>query len=206
MKEIREIKGLVYRVKTKTAAWLVEVDEDKDQIEELAKFCAEKAVMGYLITSVTRIFDCSTDTPRIAVLSSPDYKKAFAAARKERKFWEQPASLPESVEELVDRAEYIGWAVNDNTENGSVTELEFEKFSPAGEDFVFSISGETVTELFEDLWDYISNFDEDEHIKLNIGGKGAPSIMELAVDASNILEMLNHLYRALQRPVPKEAR
>ena len=206
MKEIREIKGLVYRVKTKTAAWLVEVDEDKDQIEELAKFCAEKAVMGYLITSVTRIFDCSTDTPRIAVLSSPEYKAASAAARKEQAYREQPARPPESVEELVDRAEYAGWAVNDNTENGSMLELEFEKYSPAGEDFVFSISGETITELLEDLHQYIWNFDEDEHIKLNIGGKGAPSIMELAQDASDILEMLNGLYFAIQRPVPKEAK
>ena len=206
---MNEIKGCVYRIKTKSAAWLVEVDENEDQIAELAKFCAEKAAMGYLITSVTRIFDCSTDTPRIAVLSSPDYKKAYAAARKEQAFWEQPASLPESVEELVDRAEYAGWAVNVFpycTENCSVTELEFEKYSPAGEDFVFSISGKTVKELFEDLWNYIDNFDEDEHIKLNIGGKGAPCIMELAQDASDILEMLNHLYRALQRPVPKEAK
>ena len=206
---MNEIKGLVYRVKSKSAAWLVEVDECEDQIAELAKFCAEKAVAGYLITSVTRIFDCSTDTPRITVLSSPEYKVASAAARKERAYREQPVSPPESIEELVDRAEYAGWTVNVFpycTENCSVTELEFEKYSPAGEDFVFSISGKSISALLEDLQYYILNFDEDEHIKLNIGGKGAPSIMELAMDASDILEMLNGLYFAIQRPVPKEAK
>lgn len=203
---MKEIQGLVYRIKTKSAAWLVEVDEGEDQIAELAKFCAEKAVAGYIITSVTRIFDCSTDTPRIAVLSSPEYKVASAAARKEQAYREQPVSPPESIEELVDRAEYAGWAVNDNTENSSIIELEFEKYSPAEEDFVFSISGESTSALLEAMQDYILNFDEDEHIRLNIGCKGAPSIMKLAMDASAIQEMLNDLYFVVQRPIPKEAK
>lgn len=203
---MKEIQGLVYRIKTKSAAWLVEVDEGEDQIAELAKFCAEKAVAGYIITSVTRIFDCSTDTPRIAVLSSPEYKEAYAAARKRKAYREQPESPPESIEELVDRAEYAGWAINDYTDEVHVPQLEFEKYSPAGEDFVFSISGKTITELLEHLQNYIWNFDEEEHIRLNIGGKGAPSIKVLAQDASDILEMLNDLYFAIQRPVPKEAK
>ena len=72
----KEIKGIVYRVKHLTGGWLVEVPEDKDPIEELAQFVADRAAQGYTISSVTRIFDCSSDTPRIAVLSSPEYKAA----------------------------------------------------------------------------------------------------------------------------------
>ena len=35
--EARELKGLVYRVRTKTAAWLVEVPDGIDPIQELVE-------------------------------------------------------------------------------------------------------------------------------------------------------------------------
>ena len=59
MYKAKEIEGVVYRVKHLTGGWLVEVPETEDPIEALATFAAEKSVKGYIITSVTRIFDCS---------------------------------------------------------------------------------------------------------------------------------------------------
>jgi len=72
----REIEGIVYRVKHLSGGWLVEVPAGKDPMEELGEFVAERALKGYIITSVTRIFDSSTDTPRVAVLSSSEFKAA----------------------------------------------------------------------------------------------------------------------------------
>ena len=73
----REIKGLVYRVRTLSGGFLVEVPEDVDHMQELGEFCAEMVHKGHHITSVTRVFACSTDTPRISVLSSKEYKDAM---------------------------------------------------------------------------------------------------------------------------------
>lgn len=72
----REIEGIVYRVKHLSGGWLVEVPEDKDPMEELGEFVAERSMKGYIITSVTRLFGASTDTPRVAVLSSSEFKAA----------------------------------------------------------------------------------------------------------------------------------
>lgn len=63
-------------MKTVYGGYLVEVSEEKS-IQELAQFCAELSLKGEMITSVTRIFVTSKDTPRIIVLTSPEYKQAL---------------------------------------------------------------------------------------------------------------------------------
>lgn len=196
--EARELKGLVYRVRTKTAAWLVEVPDGIDPIQDLAEFCAEKAVSGYLITSVTRIFDCSTDNPRVAVLSSPEYKEAVKRARAEKAYQEQAKTYPETTEELIVRAEAAGWSV-DQDEDEEKIRLSFGQTSPAGEDFWFDAYGEDVEEVVDSVRCYALCFDLDEHVKEVMNCKGAPDIEELVEDAKAIQEMLNELADRLMR-------
>lgn len=202
-----EIKGLVYRVRSHSRAWLVEVDEDCDQISALAEFCAEKAVMGYLITSVTRIFDSSPDTPRISVLSSPDYKKAYEKARKERDYLEQKPCPPKSLEELTDRIEYAEWSVSNAAESGFMVpegeiQLNIGKMSPAGEDFSFSVEGENIEQLVRAIQRYAYDFDEEQHVRTIMDCGGAPSLKDLIDDAASIHEMLNDLVIKLSRTIP----
>ena len=53
--------------------------------------------------------------------------------------------------------------------------FEFEKYSPAGQDFVFTVQGESYQELFENLYAYYSDFDVsyEAYIWLGSDGHGA---------------------------------
>lgn len=89
---VRKIEGIVYRVKTTTGGLLVEVPlegsaiVDYDNAEkELARFCADLSMRGYIISSVTRVFDVDTATPRVAVLTSKEYKLEISRLMKEAK-------------------------------------------------------------------------------------------------------------------------
>lgn len=74
----RMTTGKLYRITTYYGTgFIVEVDEDEDEKRALADCCAELQLKGYHVTSVTRIFACSRETPRISVLSSPDYKRVL---------------------------------------------------------------------------------------------------------------------------------
>lgn len=199
-----ELKGAVFRVRALTNAWLVEVPFEEDHIAALARFCAEKELIGHHITSVTRIYDCSKDTPRIGVLSTPEYKEALCQVRKEMAYREQPQSYPKSVEELISRAEYKGWSVSMSCEESIGTiYLEFSQASPAGEDFYFDANGKDAEELTDDVIQYALDFDQEEHIKLMLEMQGNPGATALVEDAAEIQEMLNDLAEAVMLPVPE---
>lgn len=83
--EAKRIKGNVYRVKFPTGGLLVEVPEGSDDICELAKFCANLSMSGYIITSVTRVFDSDGATPKVSVLSTKEYKNEIKRLTKEKK-------------------------------------------------------------------------------------------------------------------------
>lgn len=70
----RKIEGIVYRVKTTHAGFLVEVPDEGDTIGELARYCADLTMRGYIISSVTRVFDADTATPRVSVLTTKEYR------------------------------------------------------------------------------------------------------------------------------------
>lgn len=70
----RRIDGIVFRVRTTHAGFLVEVPDDGDTLDELARFCADLSMKGHIISSVSRVFDTDTATPRVCVLSSKEYK------------------------------------------------------------------------------------------------------------------------------------
>ena len=80
----REIKGCLYRVNTKYSGFLVECANDS--YEGLMRFCAKISVKGYMITSVTRIFEDSKDTPRVSVMSQPEYKEIFMEELRRSKY------------------------------------------------------------------------------------------------------------------------
>lgn len=79
----RQIDGIVFRVRTTHAGFLVEVPDDGDTLGELARFCADLSLRGYIISSVTRVFDVDTATPRVAVLTSKEYKSEINRLMKE---------------------------------------------------------------------------------------------------------------------------
>lgn len=108
---------------------------------------------------------------------------------------------------LIQKAEDLDWKVTNSRDCGfavekGVTELEFSKYSPYGEDFSFSVSGKTQKELKDEIKEYAESFDTEEHIKMWIEGKesgtsGVPSIKELVEDADAIKEMLEELANAI---------
>ena len=70
----KRIEGIVYRIKTTHGGFLVEVPNEGDTIGELARYCANLSMSGYIISSVTRVLDADTATPRVSVLTTKEYR------------------------------------------------------------------------------------------------------------------------------------
>lgn len=97
-------------------------------------------------------------------------------------------------ERLRQKAEDLDWSVT--VEDGY---CEFEKYSPAGEDFVFIATG---PDIAAGVKEYYENFDPEEHatdlaIAKRNGFAGVPDLRTLCDDADEIGEMLFHLAAAL---------
>lgn len=94
---------------------------------------------------------------------------------------------------LIQKAEDLDWSVS---VEGNY--WEFEKYSPAGEDFVFGLNGE---DTIEELQAYYDTFDPEEHItdlliaKRN-GFAGVPDVKTLCDDADAIDNMIYELLQA----------
>lgn len=102
---------------------------------------------------------------------------------------------------LLDKAKECGWNCT-ICDDGSI---EFEQFSPAGEDFIFNIEGKDIT---AEVKDYYEDFDPDEHAKMWVENmntiKGVPrSIRVLIDDADAIDRMLCELANALEETEAK---
>ncbi len=99
------------------------------------------------------------------------------------------------TDKLREVCERLDWTVHEY-DNGDV---DLEKYSPAGEDFIFSVELE---DFVENVKKYAADFDQDEHIELWIdsrGKNGVPSrVRELVEDAEAIDKMLQELATALQ--------
>lgn len=99
-------------------------------------------------------------------------------------------------EKVVEVAENLGWHVYRDTEDSQY--WDFEKYSPAGEDFCFSITAETLTELKGELQSYYEDFDREDHVfelleaKRN-GFRGVPDLDTLVEDSHAIEDMLEEL-------------
>ena len=71
----RQIVGMLFRVKCMYRSYLVEVYDTGLDNDELAEFCAKISAKGEIITSVTRIFENRSETPRVSVLTTKTYKR-----------------------------------------------------------------------------------------------------------------------------------
>lgn len=98
------------------------------------------------------------------------------------------------IARIIEKAEELEWACRADDEGG----LEFEKYSPAGEDFIFYVEG---ADPVREVKEYARDFCADEHAEMwceSRGKRGVPdSIRALIDDADAIQEMLNELADAL---------
>ena len=108
--------------------------------------------------------------------------------------------MNKAIEKLVGAAENLDWKCTLGTQeyDGKKEQyLEFETNTPAGEDFIFTAWGQTAGQLAQDVFKYAEDFDIDEHVKLNLGARGAPGVVALVDDAREIQKMLDALAEAL---------
>lgn len=115
-------------------------------------------------------------------------------------------NISEGLQELLDKAEELGWSytVYEETDCNGRQYAELGKHSPAGEDFTmiidFSIEDQEGSFL-KDLNDYAEDFDVDGHVELWMpqrGKGGCPSTLkELLADAEAVKEMIKELAKEL---------
>ena len=101
------------------------------------------------------------------------------------------------LNKIIEIAEKLEWTVNVTNDY-----IEFNQYSPAGEDFSFIVNTVTPKEIVEQVVEYADDFDIDEHIEMWIEAKrngvsGVPSTRELVYDAEEISKMLNTLAEKL---------
>lgn len=97
----------------------------------------------------------------------------------------------ELKKEIIDAIEEQGWSIK---EYGKEDLAEISQYSPAGEDYSFTVS---ISNIKEDIYNQYDGFDCDEHIRLMMNATGAPSIQRLCEDAEDIAEMLKKLSGAV---------
>lgn len=115
-----------------------------------------------------------------------DYDKATDTCHRQKN------RLPDKYWEIC---ENLGWDV---TVDSSGT-VELEKYSPADEDFIFTVP---VKDFVNAVEEYADDFDIDDHIAMWIEAKSngvasVPGVRELVHDAEAIKKMLNELAEAL---------
>ena len=101
--------------------------------------------------------------------------------------------MNKKIREII---ENLDWSIYENEQG-----VELEKYSPAGEDFVFYVDKE---DFIENVIDYADNFDPDEHAKMWVENMhsvaGVPqSIRTLIQDADDIQAMLYELAEAIKK-------
>lgn len=113
----------------------------------------------------------------------------------EEEIEDEELTVVRTMDELREYLEDNGWHV-DECNIGPANDIgwELSKYSPAGEDFFFAIEhNNDVEAAVQALKQCAYNFDIDEHVQLNLGGRGAPGVTELVEDAKEIQEMLDEL-------------
>ena len=100
---------------------------------------------------------------------------------------------------LIEKAEELDWKV---TVDG--TYWEFAKYSPAGEDFVFSVEAKDDKGVWREVRVYANYFDPEDHVVMWVeakrnGVEGVPNVRQLVEDADAIEKMLDELAEALRK-------
>lgn len=107
----------------------------------------------------------------------------------------------ETLNTIQEVAENLEWRVHI-----SETDLEFENWSPAGENIIFCFENGKVDWFLYELADCYESFDAEEHAAGWYGAKrGEPkSLRDLLEDADSIDGMLEELVMALTQALRKE--
>jgi hypothetical protein len=104
------------------------------------------------------------------------------------------------VKQIIKAAESLDWSVTESKDG----DIEFGKFSPAGQDFSINISANSLEDLADQIYDRYENFDcsEEAYIWLDNTGhgkNGAPYDMkDLYEDMEACQEMLGDLATKIQ--------
>lgn len=69
--------------------------------------------------------------------------------------------MKETYGEILER---LGWSYTDDGDGN----IELEKYSPAGEDFIITVGAEN---FVENVKEYAAHFDQDEHIEMWISAR-----------------------------------
>jgi len=119
-----------------------------------------------------------------------------------------------TFKDIVNAAENVGWNVTDARESGftvdeGITQFEFGKYSPAGEDFSFTVESDCPEGMVDEINAYSADFDKEDHIKMWIGAgehgtDGVPSIKEIVKDADAIEDMLRELAESISYGILKK--
>lgn len=104
-------------------------------------------------------------------------------------------------------AEEDGWDVHNYCEDFTEVQLEFEKYSSAGQDFNFSISTKSgsTSDFLDEMESYIDGYDPDEEAVLWIGPdghgiNGAPyRITDIVEDMEECKQNMQALYSNLYK-------
>ena len=104
------------------------------------------------------------------------------------------------MEKLKEIIEKLGWKIDDISFGDGEVGWDLQQYSPAGEDFYFSIChNNDVKKAISEISEYAENFDEEEHIEMWIEAKhhhnvrDIPSAKVLVQDAEDIANMLMEL-------------
>lgn len=102
---------------------------------------------------------------------------------------EEELTVVRTMDELEAYLVDNGWSVYKDEDGWDIRQA-----SPAGEDFGFYIRhGDDVETAIKEIKEYAYDFDIDEHVRLNLGVRGAPGVRELVEDAKEIQKMLDEL-------------
>ena len=153
--------------------------------EELARF-----VSGGLFISKVYLLLSDGKRKRIKVLSDPLFKKALKRLSKPAKEFKPVISF----KKFLEISESLGWSVLKSKSKGFYI-IELYKYSPAGEDFEFSIDCSSLCDVIQKVCSYVDDFDTEEHVLLMLESKNRPSIKTLVTD--DIKKMLIELKKSL---------
>ena len=104
------------------------------------------------------------------------------------------------IKKIIEAAEQLDWKVM-----GEDGDYELEKYSPAGQDFILSISADTIEEFADKLYERYDNWDSSEEAYIWLdedghGKNGAPYDMkDLYEDMDDCRDMIDELEKAIRK-------
>lgn len=95
--------------------------------------------------------------------------------------------MEKEIEDLIKKAEELDWSVECTNEEGNRVSLDFSRYSPAGQDFNFSVEGSNTKDIGIAIEEYYNSYDPSEEAYLWLdrtghGTKGAPYDMKDVYD------------------------